>query len=73
MASSMNVVRMSGRTGVPLNRDPDRVSYLAVTSGSTGAPKGVMHSDNTLLAALRMMAADWLFGPNTVTHSLDQP
>jgi acyl-CoA synthetase (AMP-forming)/AMP-acid ligase II len=56
--------------GMPVNREPDRVSYLAFTSGSTGAPKGVMHSDNTLLAALRMMAADWDFGPDTVTYSL---
>jgi acyl-CoA synthetase (AMP-forming)/AMP-acid ligase II len=58
------------RAGMSINRDPDRVSYLAFTSGSTGAPKGVMHSDNTLLAALRMLAADWRFGTQTVTYSL---
>ena len=31
------------------------VAYLAFTSGTTGMPKGVMHSDNTLLAN----AATW--------------
>src|ERR1700722_9716084 len=31
------------------NTDPNIVVYLAFTSGTTGRPKGVMHSDNTLL------------------------
>ena len=33
--------------------DPDKVAYLAFTSGTTGSPKCVMHSDNTLLANAR--------------------
>jgi acyl-CoA synthetase len=33
--------------------------YLPFTSGTTGEPKGVMHSDNTLLSTARMMACDW--------------
>src|SRR5262249_25394830 len=40
-------------------QDADRIVYLAFTSGTTGVPKGVMHSDNTLLANARAMAADW--------------
>jgi acyl-CoA synthetase (AMP-forming)/AMP-acid ligase II len=68
--ADLHATGRAGRAGALINRDPDRVSYLAFTSGSTGAPKGVMHSDNTLLAALRVMAADWRFGPNTVTYSL---
>ena len=39
--------------------DADKITYLAFTSGTTGAPKGVMHSDNTLLANGRALAADW--------------
>ncbi|MGU7776161.1 class I adenylate-forming enzyme family protein [Burkholderia sp. MR1-5-21] len=43
----------------PVNDNPDKVTYLAFTSGTTGQPKAVMHSDNTLLANGRAMVADW--------------
>jgi acyl-CoA synthetase (AMP-forming)/AMP-acid ligase II len=50
--------------------DPDAVAYLAFTSGTTGKPKCVMHSSNTLLANARDMARDWGHGPETVLLSL---
>jgi len=50
--------------------DPDKIVYLAFTSGTTGVPKGVMHSDNTLLANGRAMVADWHHGHSTVLLSL---
>lgn len=50
--------------------DPDRVIYLAFTSGTTGAPKGVMHSHNTLLANGRAMVAAWQLDAATVLLSL---
>src|SRR6266576_1162637 len=50
--------------------DPDKVAYLAFTSGTTGSPKCVMHSDNTLLANARDLVRDWKQGPNTVMLSL---
>lgn len=50
--------------------DPDQVVYLAFTSGTTGAPKGVMHSANTLLANGRAMVSDWGHDTSTVVMSL---
>ena len=50
--------------------DPDSVVYLAFTSGTTGQPKGVMHSDNTLLANARAVAADWALGADDVITTL---
>jgi len=60
----------AGEGGAPPTRDPDRVVYLAFTSGTTGVPKGVMHSDNTLLANARAVAADWRLGADTVIYTL---
>lgn len=39
--------------------NPDSVVYLAFTSGTTGRPKCVMHSSNTLLANARDLVRDW--------------
>ncbi len=50
--------------------DPNTVLYLAFTSGTTGQPKGVMHSDNTLLANARAVAADWNLDARSVIYSL---
>ncbi len=54
----------------PPEPDPNCVSYLAFTSGSTGQPKGVMHSDNTLLAAPRAIVADWHLDSRSVIYSM---
>jgi acyl-CoA synthetase (AMP-forming)/AMP-acid ligase II len=53
-----------------VNTDPNVVVYLAFTSGTTGQPKGVMHSDNTLLANARAMVADWRFDERTVVYTM---
>lgn len=55
---------------VPPVGNPDKVCYLAFTSGTTGQPKGVMHSDNTLLANGRAMVRDWSLDASTVLYSL---
>jgi acyl-CoA synthetase len=54
----------------PPDADPDKIVYLAFTSGTTGMPKGVMHSDNTLLANGRAMVADWGHDEHSVLLSL---
>lgn len=48
----------------------DDVVYLAFTSGTTGEPKGAMHSNNTLLANARSMASDWQFDNRSVIYTL---
>jgi acyl-CoA synthetase len=60
-----------GQSSLP-EPDPDRIVYLAFTSGTTGAPKGVMHSDNSLLANARAMVSDWDHGGDTVLLTLSQ-
>ena len=50
--------------------NPDKITYLAFTSGTTGTPKGVMHSDNTLLANGRAMVRDWGHDADSVLLSL---
>lgn len=53
-----------------MRTDPNTIVYLAFTSGTTGVPKGVMHSDNTLLANARAMSDDWDLKGDTVLYSL---
>jgi acyl-CoA synthetase len=59
-----------GDTMPPPASDPDSIVYLAFTSGTTGTPKGVMHSSNTLFANARAMVADWHHDSSTVLLSL---
>ena len=54
----------------PPNRDPNRVICLPFTSGTTRQPKGVMHSDNTLMASARAMVEDWHFNARTRFYTL---
>jgi acyl-CoA synthetase len=61
------------RTRIPLppaSTHADQIVYLAFTSGTTGSPKGVMHSDNTLLANGRAMVTDWGQNHSTILLTL---
>jgi acyl-CoA synthetase len=55
---------------LPFSASPDRVMYLAFTSGTTGLPKGVMHSDNTLLSNGRAIAKDFAFDTATIVYTI---
>ncbi|KPQ05125.1 MAG: acyl-CoA synthetase FadK [Rhodobacteraceae bacterium HLUCCA12] len=46
------------------------IVYLAFTSGTTGEPKGVLHSSDTLLSNARAIAADWGFDAASVIYTL---
>lgn len=51
-----------------LRPDPDEVTLLMFTSGTTGEPKGVMHTHNTLMAAIRPWAGRLGLDSGTVVH-----
>jgi len=68
--SEGSAVALTVKPSIKPVTDPDKLVYLAFTSGTTGPPKGVMHSDNTLLANGRAMVADWSHDDSTVLLSL---
>jgi len=67
-----------GRSSAPWERGiamPDDIKLVLYTSGTTGRPKGVLHSHNTLMAELRAVTQFWRLGdrdvvimPSPVTH-----
>ncbi|MBW0019420.1 MAG: AMP-binding protein [Mycobacterium sp.] len=47
--------------------DPDAVRMILYTSGTTGRPKGVLHTHNSLHALIRQMRDHWKVGPGDST------
>ncbi|MCG2842025.1 AMP-binding protein [Sandaracinobacter sp. RS1-74] len=43
--------------------DPDAVRLILYTSGTSGSPKGVMHSHNSIHALVRQLGENWLTEP----------
>ena len=54
----------------PVRDDANTIVYLAFTSGTTGVPKGVMHSDNTLLANARAFRRTGTSTDRSIIYSL---
>jgi acyl-CoA synthetase len=48
--------------GAPVDLDPDQPVLVLYTSGTTSAPKGVLHSSRTLVADARQLTDAWSFG-----------
>ncbi|OBG84083.1 cyclohexanecarboxylate-CoA ligase [Mycobacterium sp. E802] len=43
--------------------DPDAVRMIMYTSGTTGRPKGVLHSHNSIHALIRQLGQHWMVDP----------
>ena len=72
---SFDSVLASEPIASPRGVDPDAVKLLMYTSGTTGQPKGVLHSHNSIGAdsvkmavAMSLDSSDTTFSPSPVTH-----
>ena len=77
----LRLVDLDFSKDVPFERgtslQPDEVTQLLYTSGTTGEPKGVLHTSNTLLGAVLEFAkymnigkGDVIFMPSPLAHEL---
>ena len=77
LGSTLDVVVLRGGAGpfesfesmpsecsmTPPSPEPDAVHMIMYTSGTTGSPKGVMHSHNSLHALIRQLGKYWHIEP----------
>ncbi len=57
--SKFNDLIIDARADIKPSLDPDAVRMIMHTSGTTGRPKGVMHSHNSLHALIRQIGDHW--------------
>lgn len=56
----------AGAPASPLDLNPDAVRMILYTSGTTGTPKGVMHTHNSIHALVRQLGEHWSISPGDV-------
>ncbi len=69
-STRQSLTLLADKAGAAPIGDADAIVYLAFTSGTSGEPKGVLHSNNTLLANARALATDWDFNLDSVIYSI---
>ncbi|SBS73148.1 O-succinylbenzoate--CoA ligase [uncultured Mycobacterium sp.] len=57
---------LAGQALTPPLLDPDAVRMILYTSGTTGRPKGVLHSQNSIHALIRQLGEHWRVVPGSV-------
>jgi acyl-CoA synthetase (AMP-forming)/AMP-acid ligase II len=57
------LIRASGTAQELPKLDPDAVRMVMFTSGTTGRPKGVLHTHNSIHALIRQLGEHWLIAP----------
>jgi acyl-CoA synthetase (AMP-forming)/AMP-acid ligase II len=57
---------LQGQALTPPVLDPDAVRMILYTSGTTGRPKGVLHSQNSIHALIRQLGEHWRVEPGSV-------
>lgn len=62
-ADSLAALLEGGGDYRPISLDADDVRMIMYTSGTTGRPKGVMHTHNTIHALIMQLGQHWLIEP----------